>query len=148
MPQTEGPATGVSTGVSVLVDMANVMGSRPDGWWRDRAGAAGRLLVELAPLVGARVSGPDDAPVTVVEVVAVLEGRARSAEPPVGASGVRVVRADADGDTTVVAVAGELLAGGALPVVVTADRGLRARIPAGCVSVGPRWLWGATGGGG
>lgn len=144
MAQTEGPAAGIS----VLVDVANVMGSRPDGWWRDRAGAAGRLLVEMAPLVGVRVPGPDGAPVTVAEVVAVLEGRARSAEPPVGAPGVRVVRAGADGDTAVVAVAGELLAGGALPVVVTADRGLRARIPAGCMPVGPRWLLGAIGGGG
>ena len=26
--------------VTIIVDVANVMGSRPDGWWRDRAGAA------------------------------------------------------------------------------------------------------------
>jgi len=32
------------------VDVANVMGSRPDGWWRDRAGAAVRLYGELAAL--------------------------------------------------------------------------------------------------
>ena len=25
--------------VTIVVDVANVMGSRPDGWWRDRAGA-------------------------------------------------------------------------------------------------------------
>ena len=37
--------------VTVIVDGANVVGSRPDGWWRDRAGAAIRLRDELAPLV-------------------------------------------------------------------------------------------------
>lgn len=37
--------------VTIIVDGANVMGSRPDGWWRDRAGAAARLRDELAPLV-------------------------------------------------------------------------------------------------
>ena len=34
----------------VFVDGNNVMGSRPDGWWRDRAGAARRLVVEIIPL--------------------------------------------------------------------------------------------------
>lgn len=37
--------------VTIIVDGANVVGSRPDGWWRDRAGAARRLRDELAPLV-------------------------------------------------------------------------------------------------
>ena len=30
-----------------LVDAMNVIGTRPDGWWRDRAGAVRRLLDEL-----------------------------------------------------------------------------------------------------
>ena len=30
-----------------LVDASNVIGSRPDGWWRDRQGATRRLLDEL-----------------------------------------------------------------------------------------------------
>ena len=30
-----------------LVDGMNVLGSRPDGWWRDRDGAVHRLLVQL-----------------------------------------------------------------------------------------------------
>ena len=34
----------------VFVDGNNVMGSRPDGWWRDRAEAARRLLAEIIPL--------------------------------------------------------------------------------------------------
>jgi 8-oxo-dGTP diphosphatase len=36
--------------VTIVVDVANVMGSRPDGWWRDRAGAAVRLYGEVAEL--------------------------------------------------------------------------------------------------
>jgi len=35
------------------VDGMNVIGSRPDGWWRDRPGARRRLVSELAGLVGA-----------------------------------------------------------------------------------------------
>jgi predicted RNA-binding protein with PIN domain len=31
----------------VLVDGNNVMGSRPDGWWKDRAGAARRLVEQI-----------------------------------------------------------------------------------------------------
>ena len=30
-----------------LVDASNVIGSRPDGWWRDREGATERLLDAL-----------------------------------------------------------------------------------------------------
>ena len=36
--------------IRVFVDGNNVMGSRPDGWWRDRAEAARRLVVEIIPL--------------------------------------------------------------------------------------------------
>ena len=37
--------------LTIIVDGANVVGSRPDGWWRDRAGAAVRLRDQLARLV-------------------------------------------------------------------------------------------------
>ena len=36
--------------LTIVVDVANVMGSRPDGWWRDRAGAAVRLHAEIVRL--------------------------------------------------------------------------------------------------
>ncbi len=36
--------------VTIIVDGANVVGSRPDGWWRDRVGAAMRLRDQLEPL--------------------------------------------------------------------------------------------------
>jgi predicted RNA-binding protein with PIN domain len=36
-----------------LVDASNVVGSRPDGWWRDRQGATARLLDALREFAGA-----------------------------------------------------------------------------------------------
>ena len=44
--------------VTLIVDGANVMGSRADGWWRDRAGAMARLHGELAELAARGVRGP------------------------------------------------------------------------------------------
>jgi hypothetical protein len=130
-------------GVRLIVDVANVVGSRPDGWWRDRVGAADRLLRALTGLAGAVVTGPaGDGPVRIDEVVAVLEGAARPAAAP---PGVEVVRAVRDGDTEVVAQAAAALSGGSLPLVVTADRGLRDRLPDGAAVAGPGWLNGLLG---
>lgn len=44
--------------VTLIVDGANVMGARADGWWRDRAGAMARLHGELAALADRGVTGP------------------------------------------------------------------------------------------
>jgi predicted RNA-binding protein with PIN domain len=35
-----------------LVDASNVIGSKPDGWWRDRQGATERLLAALRDFAG------------------------------------------------------------------------------------------------
>jgi hypothetical protein len=121
----------------LLVDAANVVGSRPDGWWRDRAGAATRLLGRLAALPGRSLPGPDDGVVVCDEVVAVVEGKARDVAAP---KGVRVVSAPGSGDDTIVDEAERLVADGADVLVVTADRGLRARLPAGALVAGPGWL--------
>jgi hypothetical protein len=123
--------------VVLVVDVANVMGSRPDGWWRNRAAAAARLLAEIAPLRGTVVTTPDGLDLTVARMLAVLEGRARDVQAP---ENVEAVRATADGDAAVVAVTTELVAEGQLALVVTADRGLRARLPARALVAGPRWL--------
>ena len=93
-----------------VVDASNVIGSRPDGWWRDRPAAARRLVAELD-----RFAGATGEPVVVVldggeppaaeraevvvasrrgrdgaddEIVALLQDR--------GADGVRVVTSDAE----------------------------------------------------
>ncbi|WP_395244094.1 hypothetical protein ACGGZK_18530 [Agromyces sp. MMS24-K17] len=134
----EADATGRpdAAGIVLLVDVANVMGSTPDGWWRDRAGAATRLLVRLVPLVGRVVEVPDASPAVIARVVAVVEGQAKGVAAP---DGVEVVRAPRDGDTTIVEVAETGGAGHPL-VVVTADRGLRDRLPAGVQALGPGWL--------
>ncbi|TDD15115.1 hypothetical protein E1218_32075 [Kribbella turkmenica] len=124
----------------IVVDAANVVGSRPDGWWRDRVGAARRLLVRLAELQ----ERLEDA----TQVIVVLEGAARRAvsgadAPDLGA--LRVVLADGSGDDTIAAVAAESAAGEPAPdvTVVTADRGLRQRTePTGATSEGPNWLLG------
>ncbi|MGH3276093.1 MAG: NUDIX domain-containing protein, partial [Streptosporangiaceae bacterium] len=42
--------------LTVIVDAANVVGSRPDGWWRDRPAAARRLIAGLGTLAGAGIS--------------------------------------------------------------------------------------------
>ena len=123
----------------LLVDAANVVGARPDGWWRDRAGATERLLARLASLVGRTVTAPGGGELTVTEVVAVVEGQARAATAP---REVTVVRAPGSGDDALAATAAELAAAPEPPLVVTADRGLRARLPAGVPVAGPGWLLG------
>lgn len=125
----------------VVVDAANVIGSRPDGWWRDRAGAARRLAERLAAALDAGAAGeaPEAGPLGPdVTVHLVLEGAARDAEPPPHPR-LRVVRATGDGDSAIVDVVREL--GGTGVLVVTADRGLRDRVHAlGATTTGPATL--------
>ena len=121
----------------VLVDVANVVGSRPDGWWRDRAGATTRLLHQLAGLAGRTLPGPDGVPVPVTALVAVIEGQARAAVAP---GGLRVVPAEGSGDDELATLAADLVGGDDDLLVVTADRGLRARLPAAARVAGPGWL--------
>jgi hypothetical protein len=119
----------------LVVDAANVVGSRPDGWWRDRAGATERLLGRLGTLPGSTLDGPDG-PLDCTGVVAVVEGRARDVPAP---DGVRVVRASGSGDDALVEYVTQLTGDGVDVLVVTADRGLRARLP-GVAVTGPGWL--------
>jgi predicted RNA-binding protein with PIN domain len=114
----------------LVVDGANVVGSRPDGWWKDRAGAARRLHEAL--LVG-------DTPYD--EVVLVLEGAAKSGVPAGRDVHVRTVHAARDGDAEIVAQARRAAEDGRQVTVVTADRLLRSRVEgAGAQVLGPGWL--------
>ncbi|KIQ12427.1 NUDIX domain-containing protein [Curtobacterium flaccumfaciens pv. poinsettiae] len=150
----------VATTPHVVVDAANVVGSVPDGWWKDRAGAASRLLAQVSALAAGGVSA------TLLDLpfarwwprwTVVLEGEARaagSAEPAdpdhgtgtgtgtatglgtatsTGAAtgAVDVVRAPASGDDAIVESARAAVRAGDGPVVVvTADRELRDRVEA------------------
>ncbi|MEV5952441.1 NTP pyrophosphohydrolase [Streptomyces sp. NPDC051987] len=100
----------------VIIDGANVVGSRPDGWWRDRRGAAERLRDRLAE------QGLPGRP-TPVELVLVVEGSARGVA---SVPGVRVESAPGSGDDRIVELAAE--DPGRPRLVVTADRELRGRV--------------------
>ncbi len=116
----------------LIVDGANVVGSRPDGWWNDRAGAARRFHEQLSAS-----DLPQD------EVVLVLEGDARGGCPAGQEGRVHTVHAEGSGDDAIVAEATKQVAvgDGRDVVVVTADRALRDRVAAaGATTKGPGWL--------
>ncbi|MET8858411.1 NTP pyrophosphohydrolase [Streptomyces sp. NPDC004579] len=114
----------------VVVDGANVVGSVPDGWWRDRRGAAERLrdgLVEVARRGLPGRPGP-------LEIVLVVEGAARGVD---SVPGVRVDEAPGSGDDRMVELVAE--ARDRPRLVVTADRELRRRVTGlGAEVAGPR----------
>ncbi len=100
----------------VIVDGMNVIGSRPDGWWRDRTAAMSRL----ARQVGEWASRTGE------EVMLVLDGRGRE----LGVEDVHVVWApggrDAADDRIVELLRDDPDAGDV--EVVTSDRGLASRV--------------------
>src|SRR3954471_18182384 len=99
--------------MSLIVDGMNVIGSRPDGWWRDRRGAHRRLVDALG--------GGGEA------VTGVLDGSPHEIDVP---DGVEVVFAP---------VADDEIAARAAPGVrvVTSDRGLGDRVRAAGGDVEP-----------
>lgn len=114
----------------LLIDAANVIGSRPTGWWKDRPGAARAFVAEVRSAV---VTGALEKPVVVV-----LEGKARGGAETGMADGVTVVHAPHSGDDELVAVIADATA----PVtLVTADRALRQRAEEqGATLASPGWL--------
>jgi predicted RNA-binding protein with PIN domain len=118
-----------------LLDGMNVIGSRPDGWWRDRDGAARRLVASLHRLAA---RGED-------EITVAFEGRPIPDLTAGCHEGVCVLYArrrgrDAADDRIVEEVAADVDPGSL--TVVTSDRDLVRRVTAlGASVVGPQALW-------
>jgi predicted RNA-binding protein with PIN domain len=107
--------------VRLLVDGMNVIGSRPDGWWRDRDGAARRLVGRLRRL--AEASGD--------EVTVVLDGRPIRDLPEGEQDGVEVLYASRGGRNAADDRIVEVVAASDRPEVfhvITSDRELRSRV--------------------
>lgn len=114
----------------LVVDGANVVGSRPDGWWKDRAGAARRLHEQLL-----MADVPQD------QVVLVLEGAAKGGMRAGKDAHVRTVHAPKAGDDTIVAETKAAAERGDRVSVVTADRILMGRVERyGAMVMTPSWL--------
>jgi hypothetical protein len=114
----------------LVVDGANVVGSRPDGWWKDRAAAARRLHESL--LTG---------DTSYDEIVLVLEGAAKGGVPAGRDGHVRTVHAPRDGDATITAEARAAVEHGDAVTVITADRLLGSAVNAvGATVMSPSWL--------
>lgn len=141
---------------ALVVDAANVVGSVPDGWWKDRAGATTRLAARLDGLslsaADLEIGGTEWFP----EIALVVEGQARGIEVPAltrdpapspapgstSASSspdagellpsgvVSVVEAPAAGDDAFVAEVARRAALGQTVIAVTSDRELQERVAA------------------
>ena len=125
------------SGQRVIVDAMNVMGSRPDGWWRDRDGAARRLVSEIQSL--AQDTGD--------RYAIVLDGRPLPDLPEGVHAGVLVAYARRGGrnaaDDRIVEEVRRDRDPSTLQVV-TSDRDLRSRVEAlGALTTGPSTLWSA-----
>ncbi|HEV2767618.1 MAG TPA: NYN domain-containing protein [Acidimicrobiales bacterium] len=99
-----------------LVDGSNLVGSRPDGWWRDRGGAFAALAVELT--LFAEVTGD--------EVAVVFDGKAPDRDGD--GAGVPVHWAPSADDRIVALVAADNHPTSLS--VVTSDRQLAERVSA------------------
>jgi predicted RNA-binding protein with PIN domain len=100
-----------------LVDGMNVVGSRPDGWWRDRRGAMKALAERLAAFAG-ETGDP---------VAVVFDGRPFELDaPPVEVSFAPARGPNAADDEIARRVAGD--ADPRAITVVTSDRALAERV--------------------
>lgn len=116
----------------LVVDGMNVIGSRPNGWWRD-PGAAKRALVDRL----ARLAEGEGRPVLVV-----FDGRPMADLPEGEHRGVEVRYAERSGPDAADDRIVRLVEGRVGPlVVVTSDRGLRSRLAGAEAEVeGASWL--------
>lgn len=142
----------LDTRLTLIVDAANTVGSRPNGWWRDRAGATRTFTDGLAAAVhSARVRIPADAvhlpgdywwP---ARVSVVVEGRARGPWTRGVDERIDMVSAPGEGDDTIVDLVRRSAGDGSRAVVATADRELRRRVrDLGGAVIGPGIVWDAV----
>jgi predicted RNA-binding protein with PIN domain len=102
-----------------IVDGNNVMGARPDGWWRDRAGAARRIVAGLEAFAEA----------TGDEVAVVFDGKPFAVEPGrVDVGWANRAGCDAADDAIAARVAED--PDPSTLTVVTSDAGLAERVRA------------------
>lgn len=112
----------------LVVDAMNVIGARPDGWWRDRRGAVETLLSEVR---AAAPRLPHD------RITVVVDGRGE--DQPTDPAGVEVRWAPGGANAADDRIVALLEATDESATVVTADRDLRERVTALGASVeGPR----------
>jgi predicted RNA-binding protein with PIN domain len=112
----------------------NVIGSRPDGWWKDRDGACRRFLTRLQSLARR----------TDEQIVLVLDGRPVPEMPEGDHEGVSVAYARRRGPNAADDLIVELVSEADTDdVVVTSDRDLRRRVGEhGAATVGAAELLG------
>jgi predicted RNA-binding protein with PIN domain len=101
-----------------LIDGMNVIGSRPDGWWRDRRGAMRSLSEELGEL--ARVRGD--------ELTVIFDGRPFEFDAPEGVSVEFATRGGPNAADDDIAAVVERDPDPAALTVVTSDRTLAERV--------------------
>src|SRR5947207_14162777 len=110
-----------------LVDAMNVIGTRPDGWWKDRHGAMARLVEQLEQW--ARSSGD--------EVTVVFE---KPPSPPISSSVIEIAHAQRPGPYAADQEIVRLVREDANPEevrVVTSDRALAEQVRALNAAVEP-----------
>jgi len=110
--------------VVTIVDGMNVVGTNPDGWWRNRSRARSALVAAIARWCA-------DSDIDVHTVTVVFDGRPTDAEvADAGVHGIEIVHAP-DGpnaaDDVIVRLVDEIGRPGAV-VVVTSDRVLAGRV--------------------
>ncbi|WP_149361937.1 NUDIX hydrolase [Lolliginicoccus suaedae] len=127
--------------VRVIVDTANVVGSRANGWWRDRAAATRALAEEIAESLPITCPFTDGRYGWINHIEMVLEGQARgTGDAAIQPAGITFHRAPGSGDDHIVELAREEAP--LRTVVITADRGLKERLPDDAAAWGPKRLLG------
>ncbi len=108
----------------LIVDAMNVIGSRPTGWWRDRAAALRRFVSSIRELVNSE---------SAIELTLVVDGQPVDGLPENVFGSLRVLYATSHGPDAADDLIVRLVAADDEPtslVIVSSDRALRERVRA------------------